>query len=73
MIGAEDSHYTFEYPGHFKILPTINGWGESEERIKDGVRVPEGFVYSSDNNSEWMTREELADWIEHKADRIGEI
>jgi FlaA1/EpsC-like NDP-sugar epimerase len=21
MIGAEDSHYTYEYPEHFKILP----------------------------------------------------
>lgn len=73
MISAEDAYYTYEYPGHFKILPTINDWGESEERIKDGVKVPEGFIYSSDNNTDWMSREELADWIAHKKDRIGEI
>jgi FlaA1/EpsC-like NDP-sugar epimerase len=27
MIGSEDSYYTFEYPEHFKILPTINDDG----------------------------------------------
>ncbi|WP_201567963.1 polysaccharide biosynthesis protein, partial [Psychrobacter immobilis] len=63
MIGAEDSYYTYEYPEHFKILPTINNWGHSPERVKDGKLVPEGFVYSSDNNTEWMPREELESWI----------
>lgn len=73
MIGAEDSYYTFEYPEHFKILPTINGWGASPERIKDGKKVPEGFSYTSDNNSEWMTSEELAIWIQANNNKIGKI
>lgn len=73
MIGAEDSHYTYEYDEHFKILPNINGWETSKERIKDGVKVPEGFVYSSDNNNEWMSVEELMDWIDSRKNRIGEI
>lgn len=73
MIGAEDSYYTFEYPEHFKILPTINGWGESPERIKDGTKVPEGFVYSSDNNAEWMSDAELQTWIDTHREKIGSI
>lgn len=73
MIGAEDSHYTYEYPDHFKILPSINGWGESKERIKDGIKVPEGFIYSSDTNTEWMDKDELTAWISNKANRVGEI
>ncbi|WP_395054853.1 UDP-N-acetylglucosamine 4,6-dehydratase (inverting) [Polaromonas sp.] len=73
MIGAEDSHYTFEYPEHFKILPTINDWGSSPERIKDGKKVPEGFVYSSDNNTEWMTDTQLRGWIEVSREKIGSI
>ena len=44
MIGAEDAYYTFEYPEYFEILPSINDWGSSPERIKDGKKVPEGFV-----------------------------
>jgi UDP-N-acetylglucosamine 4,6-dehydratase len=73
MIGAEDSYYTFEYPEHFKILPTINGWGVSPERIKDGTKVPEGFVYSSDNNTEWMSDAELQTWIDTHSEKIGSI
>jgi UDP-N-acetylglucosamine 4,6-dehydratase (inverting) len=73
MIGAEDSYYTFEYPEHFKILPTINGWGVSPERIKDGTKVPEGFVYSSDNNTEWMSDAELQTWIDTHREKIGSI
>lgn len=73
MISAEDAYYTYEYPEHFKILPTINDWANSPLRIKDGTRLPEGFVYSSDNNSEWMTPEDLAQWIDANRDKIGDI
>lgn len=73
MIGAEDAYYTFEYPEHFKILPTINDWGSSPERIKDGKKVPEGFVYASDNNAEWMTDAELQAWIDVNHEKIGSI
>ncbi len=73
MISAEDSFHTYEYPEHFKILPAINGWSDSPERIKDGVKVPEGFVYSSDNNAEWMSIDELRAWIDANQHKIGAI
>lgn len=73
MISAEDSYYTYEYPEHFKILPVINGWGETPSRIKDGEKVEEGFVYSSDNNTQWMTDAELQAWIEANREKIGSI
>ena len=73
MISAEDSFHTYEYPEHFKILPAINGWDETPERIKDGVKVPESFVYASDNNSEWMTTGQLKEWIETNKAKIGKI
>jgi UDP-N-acetylglucosamine 4,6-dehydratase (inverting) len=73
MISAEDSYYTYEYLEHYKILPAINGWGVSHERIKDGTKVPEGFVYSSDNNIDWMTDADLQAWIDDHRDKIGSI
>src|SRR5690606_11577455 len=63
MIGAEDSYHTYEYLEHYKILPAINGWGDSPERIKDGKKVPEGFTYASDSNPEWMSPEALQQWL----------
>jgi UDP-N-acetylglucosamine 4,6-dehydratase (inverting) len=73
MIGAEDAFFTYEYPEHYKILPQINNWDQDAKRIKDGIRVPEGFIYSSDNNSEWMQDEELRAWIEANSEKIGAI
>jgi UDP-N-acetylglucosamine 4,6-dehydratase (inverting) len=71
MIGAEDSFYTYEYPEHFKILPAIHDWDKDSHRIKDGKRVPEGFSYTSDNNTEWMSGDELRAWIDINREKIG--
>lgn len=73
MIGEEDAPYTYEYPEHFKILPQINNWDKDSNRIKDGKPVPDGFVYASDNNSEWMSDEMLQVWIDKNSDKIGSI
>lgn len=73
MIGEDDSYYTYDYSEHYKILPAINNWSNCSKRIKDGKKVPEGFSYTSDNNSEWMTPSELKSWIEANHDNIGKI
>lgn len=73
MISAEDALYTYEYPGCYKILPAIHEWSADPHRIKDGIRVPEGFTYASDNNTEWMSVEQLRAWIALDAERIGRI
>lgn len=73
MIGVEDAYYTYEYPEHFKILPNINGWDSDPERIKNGQKVPEGFVYASDNNKEWTTIDELRTWIDENQHKVGNI
>lgn len=73
MIGIEDALYTCEYPDHFKILPAIHNWSNDPYRIKDGRKVSEGFNYSSDNNSEWMSVETLKTWIDQNRDKIGRI
>ena len=73
MIGEDDAYYTYEYSEHYKILPQINDWAADPERIKNGTRVPEGFVYSSDNNTAWMSSEELSDWVDNNIQNIGKI
>jgi UDP-N-acetylglucosamine 4,6-dehydratase (inverting) len=73
MIGAEDAYFTYEYPEHYKILPQINSWDKDANRIKDGKKVPEGFVYASDNNAEWMSDAELQAWIDANCGKIGSI
>ena len=73
MISGEDSYYTYEYSDYFKILPQINNWDKDKTRIKKGVKVLNGFTYSSDNNSEWMTKADLQKWIDKNKTYIGKI
>ena len=73
MISAGDAPYTYEYPGHFKILPSINGWSMDKKRITNGVKVPEGFTYTSDNNKDWMDIETLKSWIKVNINTIGTV
>lgn len=68
MIGPEDAHYTYEYKEHFKILPSINDWANCEERINDGIKVPVGFEYSSNTNSDWMSQATLQEWVRNNFD-----
>lgn len=73
MIGPEDAPFTFEYDGFYKILPSINGWSNSPERIKNGKPVGVDFTYSSNTNSEWMTEADLAAWIAKNHGKLGKI
>ena len=73
MIGIEDSPYTYEYPDHFKILPSIHDWDKDPDRIGKGKLVDPEFTYCSDNNSEWMDIETLQKWIEKNKGKIGRI
>ena len=63
MISNDDSLYTYDYPGYYKILPHLNKSAKDNLRIKKGLKVEDGFVYSSDKNSQWMTKTKLKLWI----------
>jgi UDP-N-acetylglucosamine 4,6-dehydratase/5-epimerase len=70
MIGSEDAFYTYEYHDYYKILPSINEWSIDPERIGNGVKVKSNFVYSSDNNKEWMEVKTLKKWIKKNYKKI---
>tara|TARA_B100000767_G_scaffold67777_1_gene64270 strand:+ start:14722 stop:15714 length:993 start_codon:yes stop_codon:yes gene_type:complete len=71
MIGVEDSLSTFEYDEYYKILPVINDWKHDPKRIKDGIKVQNGFTYDSETNDEWMAVSELQDWL--NKNNLGKI
>ncbi|MCP1241723.1 UDP-N-acetylglucosamine 4,6-dehydratase (inverting) [Acetobacter lambici] len=70
MVGTEDAHYTYEYDQHFKILPQLNHWFEDPQRIKNGTRVADNFLYSSNTNTEWMPEKTLREWLNTHADSL---
>ena len=73
MFGLEDAPHTYEYKDHYKILPAIYNWSSDPERNKGGVKVDENFTYTSDNNKEWMSIDDLKQWIDTNSTKIGQI
>jgi UDP-N-acetylglucosamine 4,6-dehydratase (inverting) len=71
MISADDSYSTYEYSSYYKILPQIHDWSNDNLRIKNGKKVPEGFIYSSDKNQDWITQSDLKKWISSNQNLIG--
>ena len=70
MIGLEDAAHTYEYEGHYKILPAIHNWSSDPLRINGGIKVDESFIYSSNNNAEWLPVEALRTWIDSNRGKI---
>lgn len=71
MISLEDAPHTYQYDNHYKILPAIHNWSSDPSRNSGGVKVGEHFMYTSDNNPDWMPAEELQTWIEAHRSKIG--
>lgn len=67
MCPADDSHLTLEYDDHFVIKPTItftsrNNAFEINALGEKGVPVPQGFEYSSGNNTHFLDLDEIVEF-----------
>lgn len=62
MVPVEDFPYTYEYDKHFIVYPQMV-WSESRRAVPTGKKVSEGFYYSSDSNSEWLSVEEIRELL----------
>lgn len=58
MVTVEDSMTTYEYDKHFIVYPQMV-WSDKQKPIPGGKKVAEGFSYSSGNNTEWLSVEEI--------------
>jgi UDP-N-acetylglucosamine 4,6-dehydratase len=56
LLTAEEARTAREFGTYFVVAPSSD---ESE-----GSPVPEGFVYASDTNTQWLTAERLAELVE---------
>ena len=64
MVTVEDSMTTYEYEKHFIVYPQMT-WNNKQKPDLSGKKVPEGFSYTSGNNTEWLTVEELRELVKN--------
>ncbi|MBR3307870.1 MAG: UDP-N-acetylglucosamine 4,6-dehydratase (inverting) [Lachnospiraceae bacterium] len=58
MVTVEDSMTCYEYDKHFVIYPQMV-WSTKRMPKPTGKKVPDGFSYTSGNNSEWLSVEDI--------------
>ncbi len=57
LVSADEARYTLEFDDMFVIMPMFPWWDKT--RWKGGKALPNEFVYTSDTNSSWLSREQL--------------
>ncbi len=62
LLTGEEARHAREFNDYFVIEPEFPFWKEGN---LEGARpLPEGFTYTSNNNSWWLTRDELKRMVE---------
>lgn len=64
MVTREDSMSTYEYDKHFIVYPNMEWWDNGKIQA-GGKKVEQGFAYSSDNNTHWLSAEELKEKLSY--------
>ncbi|MBE9524772.1 MAG: UDP-N-acetylglucosamine 4,6-dehydratase (inverting) [Chloroflexi bacterium] len=59
MISRDESRSTIELEDRFIVEPEGAPWFRYDWRV-DGNPVPDGFKYTSDNNTEWLTTDQIS-------------
>ena len=57
LTGEDEGRNTFKYRDMYVVMPSHSWW--KRKNYVEAVKMPEGFVYTSDNNEEWMTVKQL--------------
>jgi len=69
MITSSDSFSTYDLGKYYVILPQVTSWNKEEYITTFHANpVPQGFSYSSGENSEWETVESLQKLIKEHVD-----
>jgi UDP-N-acetylglucosamine 4,6-dehydratase/5-epimerase len=57
LVTEDESRHAYDLDDRFVILPEYSSWQLRE--VKEGVRLAEGFRYSSDKNERWLGVDDL--------------
>ena len=58
MVTVEDSATTYEYDRHFIVYPQVV-WNDKQKINESGKKMEDGFSYSSGNNTDWLSVEQI--------------
>ena len=66
LVSEDEARSTVELEDMFVVQPVDTPWEtqwRGQEWAQKGKSLPDGFLYASNNNPEWMTIEQIQDMI----------
>jgi UDP-N-acetylglucosamine 4,6-dehydratase len=69
LLSEDEARQAIETDNSYVITPTHPWW--NNHTVPAGTPVPEGFRYSSDTNSQWLTTEDLCELVGQPQDAAG--
>ncbi len=68
LLTEDEARTTYDYGDYFIVYPLTNLSPKSGKILPGGKKVGSDFIFSSDNNSNWLSVEDLASLIESVPD-----
>jgi len=68
LISRDEARSTVEFDDMYIVQPEFPWWGS--HNWSGGKSLPEGFEYSSDNNSHWLSSEDIHQVIKDEQTEI---
>ncbi|MBM4177329.1 UDP-N-acetylglucosamine 4,6-dehydratase (inverting) [Candidatus Gribaldobacteria bacterium] len=62
LLTKEEARHSKDMGDYFVIEPEFPFW--TEDKINQGKSLPEGFIYSSESNDQWLTPDDLRQIID---------
>ncbi|TLM78055.1 MAG: UDP-N-acetylglucosamine 4,6-dehydratase (inverting) [Actinobacteria bacterium] len=63
LISEDDARHTIEYDRHYVIEPEFHWW-TATMRTEGGRPADDGFAYTSDANTEWLSVEQMREMLD---------
>ncbi len=63
LLSSEEASHSKEFENHFVIEPRFSFW--RPENYENGNKLLDGFQYSSDNNKQWLNKEQLKEILKN--------
>lgn len=63
LLTEEEAHHTKKFEKFFIIEPEYPFW--QKDNFRDGKPLPPGFKYASDTNTDWITKERMAELLKN--------
>jgi UDP-N-acetylglucosamine 4,6-dehydratase len=55
LLMSDEARHTIDCGDRYAVLPEFHAWSGAE--LRAGAPLPDGFVYSSDTNEQWLDPE----------------